>query len=76
LANKFDVTVTQAVVEVWLTEKAFLRQRNFGIQDQRARRGAASVVAFAGILLFEIIVPSCLEMRNMRRKVYTFVTRS
>jgi hypothetical protein len=33
-------------MEIWLTGEAFIRQRNLRIQDQRRRRGSASLASF------------------------------
>jgi hypothetical protein len=53
LPPALGMVILQKVVEVWITGEAFPRPRNFGIQDQRARYGTASVATFAARLMRE-----------------------
>jgi hypothetical protein len=41
------MVMLQKAVEVRIAGETFVRKGNIGIPDQRARRGTASVVAFA-----------------------------
>jgi hypothetical protein len=50
LPPALGMVILQKVVEIRIAGEAFLGQRNIGIQDQRARRGTASVVTFAAQL--------------------------
>jgi hypothetical protein len=45
-----SVDLLQKIEEIWLAGKTFDRQGNIGIQDQRARRDSASLVASAAAL--------------------------
>ena len=47
LPTTVGMVLLQEVMEIRLVGEAFLRPGNLGIQDQRARRGSASLVAFA-----------------------------
>ncbi len=47
LPGKVSLDVLQKALELRLVGEAFPRPGNIGIQDQRTRNGAASLVAFA-----------------------------
>jgi len=48
------MVILQKVVEIRIAGEAYLRQGNFGIQDQRSRRGTASMVTFAAGLMMKL----------------------
>jgi hypothetical protein len=51
LPQALGVDIFQETVELWVAQKAFPRQRNIGIQNQRVRVGEVALAAFATRLM-------------------------